>query len=535
MADAFIEDFLAGYDDSRFPDDFLQQYELMECFSHNEMGETLLVKDRLTGKHYVAKCYADKSLLSRMTESDLLKKLDHEGLPEFSGEYENEKMLCVVRTFSPGKPLDRLVREKRLTGKQSICIAVQLCDILTYLHEQKPPIIHRDIKPQNIIVDEQGKITLIDFGISRTYQESSREDTLCFGTRYYAAPEQYGFSQTDCRSDIFSLGVLLCWLLTGNVEVQEAKKDLPDFRLANIITKCTAFAPKDRYKNASQVRDALTGRSTRRKILSAFGAGILILAAAFHFSKPVDMPAQQPAGIHFKEPLIEEAVRLTLEKDGTEKISEQELSSITELFVFGDKAAANEGTFKTYGESFVKNDGTILRGSIDNLDDLTRLKNLHRISLVYQNITDVSGLSVLADLESIDLRHNPLEDVSPLSRLSSLNTLGLFDTNVSDLTALRTCTRLNTVDIGYTQVKSITALDGLDSLKILAMRKAPLQSLDHIETHAMLEEIYMAETQILDLSSLLELPRLKLVEVSANMRSAVQAVSEQAQFEIIYP
>ncbi len=534
MTDALIEDFLAGFDDSRFPVEFLQSYELMECLSHNGIGETLLVRDRQTGAYYVAKCYSDKSLLSQTTENDLLKKLHHEGLPVFIGEYQNEEMLCVVRAFAPGKSLDRLAQESPFTRQQSIAIIVQLCEILIYLHGQTPPIIHRDIKPQNIIVNEQGKITLIDFGISRIYNETSKEDTLCLGTRHYAAPEQYGFSQTDCRSDIFSLGILLCWLLTGNVEVEQAPKAIADHRLANVITKCTAFAPKDRFKNAAQVRDALTGRTTRRLILAFLCASLILLAAFFYFTN-AEILNQQPVGVIFQEPLIEQAVRLRLGKNEAEVISEQDLLSINELYVFGDKAAANEETFKTYAESFVNNDGTVLRGSIRALDDLPKLKNLRALSLAYQNINDLAPLSELTFLVSLDLRHNPLGDVAPLSRIPSLSALSLFDTNVSDLTALSSCSHLSTLDIGYTQVKSIRALDGLDALQTLVIRKAPLQSLDHIETHPMLEKIYLSETQLLDLSPLLDLPRLQQVEVSENMRTAAEAVAEQAQFEIIYP
>jgi serine/threonine protein kinase len=534
MTEAFVKTFLDSFDDSRFPGDFLQSYELMECLSDNEMGETLLIKDRQTGEYYVAKCYANKSLLSHTTESELLKKLQHEGLPNFIGKYQNENMLCVVRTYARGKPLDKLAQEAPLTRHQSIAIAVQLCEILTYLHGQIPPIIHRDIKPQNIIVDEQGKITLIDFGISRTYNEASQEDTLCFGTKCYAAPEQYGFSQTDCRTDIFSLGILLCWLLTGKVELQEAKKTLRNNWLTKIITKCTAFAPKDRYQKAAQVKDALTGRTLRRQIWFFLCASILILLGVFLVSKPAGPQIKPPVGITFKEPLIEAGVRLALEMDETKGISEQDLLSINEIFIFGDKAAANAEVFNTYAESFVNNDGTIQRGGINLLDDLTKLKHLRRVSLVYQNITDLTPLSELVNLESIDLRHNPLEDVSPLSQVTSLTSLGLFDTNVSDLTALRNCSRLTTLDIGFTQVKTTAALEGLESLKILVVRKAPLQSLDQIETHPMLEQIYLSETQLLDLSPLLELPRLQFVEVSENMRSAAKAVEKQAQFNIVY-
>jgi len=184
MTDAIVEDFLASFDDSRFPAAFLMRYELMECLSNHALGETLLVKDRQTGEHYIAKCYLEDSLPSHTSESDLLRKLDHDGLPAYIAEYQNDRTLCVVREFARGKSLDRLAREAPLTLRQCVDIAVQLCSILTYLHGQTPPIIHRDIKPQNIIVDDAGGVTLIDFGISRRYDETSAADTLCFGTLY---------------------------------------------------------------------------------------------------------------------------------------------------------------------------------------------------------------------------------------------------------------------------------------------------------------------------------------------------------------
>lgn len=534
MMDAFVDAFLATYDESRFPEVFLQRYELLECLSHNEMGETVLVKDRQTGERFVAKCYTDKQLLSHTSESDLLKRIRHDGLPTFIGEYQNDQMLCVVRSFSQGSSLDKIVQEKPLTSQQAVDIAVQLCEILVYLHGQTPPIIHRDIKPQNIIVGEHGKVTLIDFGTSRTYDKTSQEDTRCLGTRYYAAPEQYGFSQTDSRTDIFALGVLLCWMLTGSVEVEQAKKEISNRRLTHIITKCTAFAPKDRYASAGKVRDALTGVSTRRMIFSLILASLFILAMALFVFHSITPPNQPPKRAAFQEPLIETAVRLTLDKNETEIITEQDLLSVSELFVFGNKAAADEAAFRTYVESFVKNDGTILRGDIASLEDLSKLKNLRRVYLVYQEISDLTPLSNLSYLETVDLHHNPIKDVAPLSKVTSLTSLFIFDTHVSDLTALHSCPHLSTLDIGYTLVKSTSALDGLVSLRVLMIRKAPLQSLDHIETHPLLEHVYLSETQLLDLSPLLDLPRLQVVEVDESMRKAAESVAVNAQFTIVY-
>jgi serine/threonine protein kinase len=245
MTDQMVAEFLESFNEQRYPVEFLAKFELMECLAQNELGETLLVKDRETCEYYVAKCYLNENPHPHTSESELLKRLKHQGVPQLIGEYGNEIMFCVVRTYSSGKSLDTWVREKSLSVEQSVQIAIQLCDILHYLHSQNPPVIHRDIKPQNIIVNEKGEITLIDFGISRTYDQAASEDTLCFGTKKYAAPEQYGFSQTDCRADIFSLGILLLWMITGSVDMQSSRAAIGDKRLARIIKKCSSFAPQD--------------------------------------------------------------------------------------------------------------------------------------------------------------------------------------------------------------------------------------------------------------------------------------------------
>ena len=535
MDKSALDDFLNSFDDSCFPHRFLRTYEPIECLSYNQMGETLLVKERQTGAYLVAKCYADKMLLSHATENDLLKKLHHDGLPAFISEYQNNEMLCVVREYAKGYPLDKLARDKLLTEQQVISIGVQLCDVLIYLHGQTPPIIHRDIKPQNIIMDEDGKIKLIDFGISRIYDETAQEDTVCFGTKHFAAPEQYGFSQTDSRSDIFSLGVLLGWLLTGEVEVKKAVGSIQNRQLAGIVKKCTAFSPKDRYMNAARVKDALIGPNVQRRMLASLCLVVAIAITIFLiFVSGGNLSDQQTIGVTFEEALIEQAVRLALSKDEDEKIMEEELLTLTELYVFGDKAAANEEMYRIYSDSFVANDGTVLRGSIHSLNDVAKLKNIRRLYLAYQNISDLTPLSQLIWLEYIELKHNPIKDVSPLSQLVSLNSLFLFDTNVSDLTILSGCSRLTNIDVGYTQITSMAALDGLDSLQSLMIRKTPLKTLDNVEAHPMLEQIYLSETHLPDLNSLLDLPRLQLVEVSEDMREAAQAIAEEAKFEILY-
>jgi serine/threonine protein kinase len=205
MGRACIEDFLKGFDDSAYPDSFLETYEVMECLAENLNVDTFLVRHRQAGELRIAKCCGDTALTS---EVNLLKTLRHDALPRFIEEHINENMRCSVYEYIQGIQLGSLCDERPLDEKSIISIMTQLCDVLIYLHGQAQPIIHRDIKPQNIIVEDSGKVRLIDFGISRVYDESALKDTVYAGTLNLAPPEQFGFSQTDCRS-IFIRWVLL--------------------------------------------------------------------------------------------------------------------------------------------------------------------------------------------------------------------------------------------------------------------------------------------------------------------------------------
>ena len=203
---------------------------------------------------FVAKCY-DKNVWTIESPEDILRQLDHDGLPKQLESFENEDMIVTIREYVAGVSLDLFALDNELTEKDVSRICVQLCDILGYLHHRPDPIIHRDIKPQNVIVRPDGELSLIDFDIARTWQPGSETDTRFFGTVAYAPPEQYGFTQTDVRSDIYSLGILLRYLLTGNTRENRMVRVYKP--LQKIIDKCTAFAPEQRYADVDQVKKAL--------------------------------------------------------------------------------------------------------------------------------------------------------------------------------------------------------------------------------------------------------------------------------------
>jgi len=162
---------------------------------------------------------------------------------------------------------DRLAKTSGpLDVKQVTDWAGQLCDVLDYLHSQQPPIIFRDLKPANIMLDSDGKIKLIDFGIARHFKAGKATDTTSFGTAGYAPPEQYGKGQTDARSDIYALGATLHHLLTGRdpgdnpftfAPVRSLNSRAPE-AIEHAIMKAVEQDPARRWQDVRQMKRALT-------------------------------------------------------------------------------------------------------------------------------------------------------------------------------------------------------------------------------------------------------------------------------------
>ena len=152
-----------------------------------------------------------------LAESNILKRLQHPMLPRIVDIFEDRDCIYIVEDFVEGITLDGLLKQqKKVDEPQGLQWLRDLCGVLTYLHGQRPhPIIYRDMKPSNIMLQPDGSLKLIDFGIAREYKQESNADTTYIGTKGYAAPEQFGKAQTDARTDIYSLGVTMYHLLTG--------------------------------------------------------------------------------------------------------------------------------------------------------------------------------------------------------------------------------------------------------------------------------------------------------------------------------
>lgn len=262
-------------DEKLFPPELLEEYVLMECLAERKGVDTFLVQNG-KGEKCVAKRY-DRSRWKDPEGNAVLDELNMDGLPRHIANFANEKVSVTVREYIEGTPLDVYAQEQILTEREILNICVKLCDILAYLHHREQPIIHRDIKPQNIIVKEDGQIALIDFDIARIYRPGNDTDTRFFGTVAYAPPEQYGFTQTDARTDIYALGILLRYLMTGST------RENPNIQIykpiEKIIRKCTAFAPENRFADVTEVKHALQQANPKaQRIKSIRIAGCLVAA-----------------------------------------------------------------------------------------------------------------------------------------------------------------------------------------------------------------------------------------------------------------
>jgi len=537
---AAVEDILSTFDDV-YPAGFLKKYDQMECLAYSHGTETFLVRGKDSEQLYVAKCY-NKALYSAVHESYILKSLNHNGLPAFADEFQSDNMICVVREYVEGKPLDKYIMENTLSQKEITDICIQLCNILTYMHEQERSIIHRDIKPQNIIVKPDGKISLIDFDIARVYDSKSKNDTQFIGTREYAPPEQYGFSQTDARTDIYSAGVLLGWLLTGETDAKEVCRKAGRNRLIKVYKKCTAFSPEHRFDSAKKLKAALirTDRKPKTSALrltAVFLSCLLFLCGGFVLGRFTSFLEEEPkpaAYAVFKEPMIEQAARIQLGKAENEPLTQDELLLIKGLYIFGESLIAkNEEELENEAKKLFENN-QMNEGSIRSLEDLSKMPNLEEVFISMQNITDISPLSGLHKLKAVCIKNNPVMDISPLGELKFLRRVSLFDTLVTDLSPLVNCPLLFDLNAGSLPINSLEEFYGFRGLQNLCLHETTVDTLTGLEKLTQLK--YLEVTGVIDgdLSPMLSLPYLKAVTLGEDLRQTAEAIEENAKFTISF-
>lgn len=187
---------------------------------------------------------------------EYLKNSNNRHIPKIYECIEDAGTLIIIEEYVQGDSLQDIVQNQGVLSKnQGIQYMITLCDVLEELHSLPEPVIHRDLKPDNIIIQEGGYLRLIDFNTAKKYDKDRESDTVIIGTKKYAAPEQYGFQQSDARTDIYAIGVMLNYILLGEYPAENLYSD--DKKLKSVIEKCIAFDPDKRCQSVKELRTAL--------------------------------------------------------------------------------------------------------------------------------------------------------------------------------------------------------------------------------------------------------------------------------------
>ncbi|WP_165452220.1 serine/threonine protein kinase [Paenibacillus thalictri] len=247
------------------------RYRIVKVLGTGGTSTVYLADDaKLNGKRWALKeiRFDPKDAGRFMAEAGMMTRLNHAHLPDIVDVFGAESGYCgyVVMDYIEGPTLKEQFEQygRKLPVRLVAGYALQLCEVLRYLHEgHEKPIIYRDLKPSNIMIDRSGLIKLVDFGIARSFTEGSSADTVRIGTVGFAAPEQFGESQSDVRTDLYSLGAVMYFLLSGGgyyysmqKPLRQLNADVPDM-IAAIVGKLLRTDPQERFQSAAEVKRSL--------------------------------------------------------------------------------------------------------------------------------------------------------------------------------------------------------------------------------------------------------------------------------------
>lgn len=281
----------------------LQELNKVTELSRTEKSCVWLVSTEKGKEFAILKEYQNKDLFPLY---ERLKNTQSKYFPQIYQLISQENSVLLLEEYLPGETLQaKLEVEKKLTEEEITGYICAICDALQSLHNTNPAIVYRDLKPENVMITPDNQLKIVDFDASREYKEEQSRDTVVLGTKEYASPEQYGFMQTDIRTDVYSLGIVYAELLE-HAEVsasyrREAKK---------IIQKATMFAPDDRYPNMEAVLKDLNHIGKKRKWICPVGALCICAAIVagmlwWRTSEPAREPAQETTPEPVQETMAE--------------------------------------------------------------------------------------------------------------------------------------------------------------------------------------------------------------------------------------
>lgn len=469
------------------PEDMQEHWTVYECLKESEDSSTFLVKETATGILCVLKWGRNRQAEFLRNEMEIMEKMADRklsGIPKAYRIFEENGEVYLVREYIEGMSLAQMVLQKGGISEAEICrISRKICQTAEQFQNPDEPMIHRDIKPENIVVTPGGEVVFIDFGTMRSYKKDGSRDTFVVGTRGTAAPEQYGYTQTDQRTDVYAIGQTMLYMVSESYEMNQLSECAVSRRMKKIIEKACSFEPDKRYGDAAQLRRAVEKcqANNRKKVYKKAGAVFGLIAAGYILAifspdgtvienKRIETAEQSAAEeqiqaeITFREELIEEAVRKELGLSKTDKITASMLEDVRKLRIVGKEILDDEDTFWGEGHHVDGKDSSFgsVRGNITDLSDLAQMVNLEELALCNQKIEDISGLKELP-LKKLYLSKNMITDFSVLLNLIDLDTLCIMENPAENLSVIGECTGILRLNI---QGMNLTDIDFLKNLSL---------------------------------------------------------------------
>ena len=469
------------------PEDMQEHWTVYECLKESEDSSTFLVKETATGILCVLKWGRNRQAEFLRNEMEIMKKMADRklsGIPKAYRIFEENGKVYLVREYIEGMSLAQMVLQKGGISEAEICrISRKICQTAEQFQNPDEPMIHRDIKPENIVVTPGDEVVFIDFGTMRSYKKDGSRDTFVVGTRGTAAPEQYGYTQTDQRTDVYAIGQTMLYMVSESYEMNQLSECAVSRRMKKIIEKACSFEPDKRYGDAAQLRRAVEKcqANNRKKVYKKAGAVFGLIAAGYILAifsqdgtvienKRIETAEQSAAEeqiqaeITFREELIEEAVRKELGLSKTDKITVSMLENVRKLRIVGKEILDDEDTFWGEGHHVDGKDSSFgsVRGNITDLSDLAQMVNLEELALCNQKIEDISGLKELP-LKKLYLSKNMITDFSVLLNLIDLDTLCIMENPAENLSVIGECTGILRLNI---QGMNLTDIDFLKNLSL---------------------------------------------------------------------
>ncbi len=222
------------------------EYGVVSVLRETEKVTIRHLRHKRLGQDLVCLSFAGSGAVYR-----LLQTVQHTNLPRVYEVLEEEGRCTVLEEFVDGVTVAEMLKSGLYTEDGVRKVMVSLCDAVGFLHSAG--IVHRDIKPENVMLTSEGRVVLLDFDTARLHKPEAAHDTVVIGTAGYAAPEQFGVTQTDARADIFAMGIMMNVMLTG----EHPAKAMAHGSLQHIIEKCTRLDPNKRYRTVWELKEKL--------------------------------------------------------------------------------------------------------------------------------------------------------------------------------------------------------------------------------------------------------------------------------------